>query len=898
MLLIFMLNSELLDKFFAHFGKINVHLANAKTIVQCLDRVEEMRLLTPLEFTLRILARERAYALANILESRWRQRSRSKWLNSGDRNTKYFHAIATSRMRGNHISKLVVHDNEIKSVTEICKAFTDYYVQLLGSETVTAPFSPAALYSDSGPDLQFLADPFSESEIKRAVFALANDKSSGPDGIPNEFYKFNWDLLKDDLLDIFDSLYQGQLQLAYFNKANIVLIKKEQDAETLSDFRPISVIAFIPKLISKVLANRLATCISELIPETQTGFIKGRLITENFAVARELVTLIHKQSEPAFLLKLDFKKAFDSVAWPFLFAILIQRGFPHAFISWLQLLFSSATSSVLVNGFVGPSFQHKRGLRQGDPISPFLFNLAVDVLNKMIQAAALTVPLGICNKFPEPFFLLQYADDTLLFSTAKGTAVSTLHHILSAFSHCSGIELNFNKSLLVPFNLSQPQVESIQAGLNVTISTLPFKYLGLPLTLRKPDRQAFQLLIDKIQVRLAGWKSRLLSRAGRIVLANSVLSTIPVFFMSVFQLPIWVVKALDRLRRNFIWGSSDTTGKSMHLLAWDRVCLPKSVGGFGLINLRLQNIALLLRWWWRLYDQTNSLWSTIATRLYSKRDLNTPPIAWNTSGSFFWITLFSIRNYFQLSTTNVIGSGSNTLFWYNNWGGTCLFYFGSPTRPPLRQFISLNAALPIWNELMPNPLTQQQALLYNIASSLNFNSDSDRLVWKWTSHGRYTAASFYKAFILAGKVRFPLHFVWKIKAPPSIKVFLVLLTHGRLLTQDQLCKRNIPCTFACTLCQQTICETASHLFFDCPFSTRLWQLSGVPLVNTHAGLQHGMLQVFLPVLNDNLKMTTIATTLWALWLERNNRTFRNRVRSLEAIHRWIVCEATLFMKFC
>ncbi|KAJ3691840.1 hypothetical protein LUZ61_021004 [Rhynchospora tenuis] len=771
-----------------------------------------------------------------------------------------------------------------------------------GSDVATESFNPAALYNDTTIHLSSLCHPFIEPEIKHAVMSLSNDKSSGPDGVPNEFYKLNWELVKGDLLAVFNSLFEGTLNLDSSNHARIVLIAKEDHPTSLAAFRPISIISYIPKLISKVLANRLAAFMPMLIANSQTGFIKGRLIAENFTVARELVTTLNNQLEPAFLLKLDFRKAFDSVSWPFLFAILTQRGFPQLFISWIKLLFYTATSSIAINDLIGPSFSHKRGLRQGDPLSPFLYLLAADVLTRMLHAASLSVPHSICQKLTEPFILLQYADDTLLFSTAKGTSVHVLRQVLNTFSGASEIQINLSKSSLVPFNLSEQMLHAINPALQVQSHKLPLTYLGLPLTLNRPDKVAYQGILDKLQCRLAGWKSSLLSRAVRVTLASSVLSSIPIFFMSVFKLPAWVVKATDRIRRNFIWGSATANHRAIHLLSWDRICLPKSHGGFGLINLKLQNIALLLKWWWRLHNNPQSLLSDLARRLYSKRDPAVPPIAWNSTGSFFWRDLFSIRIYFQLSSTSIVGSGANTSFWYSNWGGSCLSFCGHSEFPLTRRFISLKQALPICHQLLPGPLTFQQQSLMEVAANFFLNEQPDSLSWKWTPHGQFTASSAYFWLISAGKTRFPLKFLWKLKLPPSIKFFLLLLAHGRILTQDQLLKRNIQVTQGCLLCHQITCETAAHLFFDCPFSTQLWLSLGVTaapaLQFSDLPLIERLLILFNSVDKQSRTITIIATTLWAIWLERNNRTFRHKSRPLDAIHQWIICEATLFIKHC
>ncbi|KAJ3688916.1 hypothetical protein LUZ61_018080 [Rhynchospora tenuis] len=520
----------------------------------------------------------------------------------------------------------------------------------------------------------------------------------------------------------------------------------------------------------------------------------------------------------------------------------------------------------------------------------------------MLESASSAVPHGICRKLDRLFFVLQYEDDTLLFSTAKSAAAQTLKEVLLAFSEISGIHLNFNKCSLVPFNLSAPSLNSITSTLQVNTAELPLHYLGLPLTLNKPDRLAYQDIIDKVQRKLAGWRSSLLSRAGRVLLASSVLSSIPVYFMSVFKLPIWVIKAIDRIRRNFIWSSSTNQGRGMHLLSWDRVCLPKSFGGFGLLDLKLQNIALLLRWWWRLSNNPNSLWSASARRLYAKRDPSVPPILWNTAGSFFWRDLFSIRLFFQLCTFSQVGSGLATSFWYENWGGSCLYYCTPNSKPSARRFISLRSAFSSVQELLPSPMTFQQSSLCEVLANLSFTDQPDKLLSKYTSNGIYTASSAYRFLVSAGKIRFPLKCIWKFKVPPSIKFFLLLLAHTRILTQDQLLKRHIYFTPGCVLCLQQNCETASHLFFLCPFSKQLWHSFGFS--NTLASLSSqdsvllSLQLLFQSAARDRLKLTLIATSLWAIWLERNNRTFRQQSRRLDAVHHWIISESTLFMKCC
>ncbi|KAJ3685462.1 hypothetical protein LUZ61_014626 [Rhynchospora tenuis] len=845
------------------------------------------------------MLREQAHFLANVLEIKWHQRARTKWLSSGDRNTSYFHAVATTKKKLKYISEIKLQDKVISDSTEILQAFTSFYTQLLGTHEEVLPLNCETLYSGE-PALHDLAAPFTEREIRRAVLGLANNKASGPDGLPNEFAKLQWDVLKLDLLEIFNSLHEGTLSLENHNLAHIVLIPKGENPTDLSSFRPISILNYLPKLISKVLANRLANFISTLISNEQTGFVKGRLISENFNTARELIGHISKSKVEAVMFKLDFYKAFDSVSWSFLFNVLHARGFPAIFISWIKLVLSSSRSSILLNGQVGVPFEHKRGLRQGDPLSPFLFLLAVDVLSRMITAASLSVPYTISSRFLSPFFLLQYADDTMLFSTVKGTAIHTLQLVLHIFSKVSGLKINLSKSAFVPFNLQQNTVRDIEVMLNCKPTTLPISYLGLPLTAKKPDRAAYQMLIDKIRNKLATWKSGFISRAGRVVLVKAVLSAVPIYFMSVFKLPIWVVKAIDRIRRDFIWGGAQGRGGKLHLISWDLLCQPKSIGGLGLSNIITQNNSLLLRWIWRLYDAPDSLWTRVTSILYSKQDQCIPPLLWNAEGSFFWKELRRLRYLFQLSTNATIANGATISFWYDDWMGKRLAYFLPGHTKPTKPLLLLQQARSDWFGCFQTPHNFQIQQARDFISQLNMEGEGDRLRWRWSSSGEFSVSSVYKALTTAGKTRFKVEMIWKIKVPPSIKLFLFFLAHDKLSTQENLLKRHLFIPIGCKLCQNPAVETAEHLFFKCPMAvqlftdlTRIW---GSLQLRTGTSLLDTLQCSFQRIGKENFTAVIFATALYALWIERNNRIFRDKTRSMFQIKEWVITEARSYFK--
>ncbi|KAJ4771824.1 RNA-directed DNA polymerase (reverse transcriptase)-related family protein [Rhynchospora pubera] len=716
--------------------------------------------------------------------------------------------------------------------------------------------------------------------------SLADNKASGPDGLPNELFKLHWQAFKEDLMEIFSQLFSGSLQMHDYNYAHIILLPKTENAHLVTDFRPISIINYVPKLISKVLALRLKPFLPDLVAPCQTGFIRGRMIAENFIVAREMISHLNSSPRPSVLLKIDFSKAFDTVDWTFLNSILVGRGFPTKFVDWINLLLTTSVSSVLVNGCKSTPFKHNRGVRQGDPISPFLFLLAADVLARMLRGASTALSSALSSRFSTPFFLLQYADDTLIFSSVDEPTLRTLALVLHLFSKASGLHINFGKSGFIPFNLSAAQINLVASVLGFQHSDLPLTYLGLPLTLQRPNKAAFQPILDKIDERLAGWKSKLLSRAGRLTLACSVLSAIPSYFMAVFKLPTWLIKEIDKKRRRFIWGSNSQGKARIPLVSWQKLCLPKSVGGMGVLDLQLHNLALLLRWIWRLYDDPTSLWGSVARILYSPARGTTSPLNWNDAGSFFWADIRSLRFYFQLSSLVHVGNGASTSFWFDNWAGEPLQFYSKLFPKPLRTKIVLHEALPLLRQLLPKPLNLKENRIDDFLQNFSLQPRPDAVSWRWSSDGRFSVSSTYHALAIAGKVATFCKY-WKIRVTPSIKFFLYLLFNNRLLTQEQLQRRQISLGSPCVLCAARPPEDSLHLFFRCPFIISVWaslrQSLGAPDLHVSHSVQESLLSSFQAMGSVPRFQVWLAVTFWGVWLERNNVVFRNAVPSSNSV---------------
>ena len=250
--------------------------------------------------------------------------------------------------------------------------------------------------------------------------------SPSPDGFGPSFYKNFWTLLRDDVLHLFHGLHSGQLDLDGLNCALLILLPKKEGARTADAFRPISLQNCPMKMFTKVLVNRLKPAIPIIVDADQTGFVHGRNIAENFVYAADLLSCCDKRKVRAVVLKLDFKKAFDSVEWSSLDKILAARGFDARWRSWVSAILISGKTAVMLNSVPGRWIACRRGLRQGDPLSPYLFIIVADVLQRLIHRAATSGDLvhPIDPNLPCP--VLQYADDTLILTRGDATSIAAL----------------------------------------------------------------------------------------------------------------------------------------------------------------------------------------------------------------------------------------------------------------------------------------------------------------------------------------------------------------------------------------------------------------------------------------------------------------------------------------
>ena len=343
----------------------------------------------------------------------------------------------------------------------------------------------------------------------------------------------------------------------------------------------------------------------------------GRQILDVALIANEVVEDYRSSRKSGFIFKIDFEKAYDHIEWPFLQFVLQKKGFKDKWRSWIHGCLSSVSFSIFVNGRPHGKFKGSKGLRQGDPLSPFLFTLVVDGLSRLMEKSR---GCGLINGFEvgkDKVMVshLQFADDTLFFLKNDDHSLDNLILLLNVFCLASGLKINMAKSQLLGINMDEEVILEKSRRIGCEVGKWPLQYLGLPLGGNLCRKLFWEPVLRKVRKRLEGWKRSFLSRGGRLSLIESIMSSMPIYYLSLFKIPRSVAKEIESLMRDFLWEGFDGEVGD-HLVAWKQVCLPKIYGGLGVGDLVRRNKSLLFKWLWRFPLEKDALWYAVIKSKY------------------------------------------------------------------------------------------------------------------------------------------------------------------------------------------------------------------------------------------------------------------------------------------
>jgi hypothetical protein len=632
-----------------------------------------------------------------------------------------------------------VGDAVVSDHAAMAEATFAHFEGLLGTSVARAHSLDLDFLGTTPEDLSELEVAFTEEEVWDVIKHLPSGKAPGPDGFTAEFLQRCWGVVKADFMAAFDKLFTmcGR-GLQGLNQALLVLLPKRPDAMALGDYRPISLIHIFAKLVAKTLATRLAPRMESLVDRNQCAFIRKRCIHDNFMLVQQTARFLHRGKEPRVMLKLDIARAFDSVSWGFLMEVLQKIGFGPRFREMVSLLLATASTRVMLNGEPGPPIWHRRGLRQGDPLSPSLFVLVMNSLNRLLAKAA---ELGLLRRLARRDLVTSvslYADDVVIFCHPDEVELGVVREVLEIFGQASGLRTNFAKCSVSPIACSDAEAVAAAGHMGCQLAPFPVKYLGIPLSTRRLPAETFQPLLDRIADKLPTWRASMMPQAGRLTLIRAVLAAIPLHQLMVLALNKKTLRQINKILRGFLWvGRAEANGGHCHV-NWARVCRPLHLGGLGIPDLARMAISLRVRWLWRMHTDPQRPWRGLDMQ-FSKAELD----------------------IFAASTSMTLGNGESALFWEDRWlDGRSIKELAPevfalvPKRRrkvrTVRQALVDRTWIPDIAGA-PSPLALWQYVqLWVRLREIQLSEEQDTMTWLWTTDGQYTSHSCYEALFQGG----------------------------------------------------------------------------------------------------------------------------------------------------
>nr|GEV50238.1 RNA-directed DNA polymerase, eukaryota [Tanacetum cinerariifolium] len=614
---------------------------------------------------------------------------------------------------------------------------------------------PRSLLIDQQEDLERMV---TKEEVKRAVWDCGTDKSSGLDGFTFGFYRQFWLTIKNDVFEAVSNFFTHADIPKGCNPSFIALISKVSNANKVNDFRPISLIGSIYKIIAKILVNRLVRVLGDIVNEVQSTFIADRKILDGPFILNEVLQWCKIKKKQSLIFKVDFEKSYDSVRWDFLDDVLKKFGFGNKWCDWIQTCLKSSRGFIMINGSPTKEFQFCKGLKQGDPLSLFLFILIMESLHlsfqRMVDAGLF---MGIKLSHLVNLSHMFYVNDAVFVGQWSDSNINTLIHALDCFYRASGLRMNISKSKIMGVHVEGRMVKHAASKLGCLTLNTPFCYLGSKVGGFMSRVQAWKEVINKVKSRLSKWKMKTLSIGGRLTLLKSMLGSIPMFHMSIFRVPSSVLHTLESIRNQYFNGHEVGSNKATWV-KWNSVLTAKDSEGLGVSSLYALNRGLMMKWVWRFYNQKTSLWANVIKAIHEEE--GSMGKAKYAGVRTCWTTIVNEIRILSDQGVNVLkfmrlklGNGDMASFWNDNWSGGCVLKDLYPRLYALENGKSVNVCTKLSDPSMDYSFprktrggAEQEQLdtLMDLVSTVNFVSMGDRWVWTLGSSGEFSVASLRK----------------------------------------------------------------------------------------------------------------------------------------------------------
>ena len=599
-------------------------------------------------------------------------RSKCQYSEEGEKNTKFFLGLEKRNYINKTITQLQVGSSLITDKNEILKAEHDFYNKLysenldIKSQTYNEAvnyFTKDITYNKvSDEDKLMLDQPITEDEILQCVKNLKKSKSPGSDGFTSEFYQFFWIDIKKNLFECIQyALLKGELTIEQKRGILTLIPKKDKNRLFLKNWRPITLLNTDYKIIAKILATRLQKVLPYVIDEDQTGYIKGRFIGQNIRIIEDVLYFVKKEKLPGIILTVDFEKAFDSINWNFIYKALELFNFGPLFCKWVKTMYENISSTIINSGNTCEWFYPSRGIRQGCPLSAYLFIIAAEILACKIRHDDNIKGIKIGDSYIK---ISQLADDT----TCIIDGINSLEKLLftfNIFSQCSGLKTNISKTKAKYIGTLQNS-DYYPHGLSWIKDDITT--LGIVFTSSENDNYIhnFKPRIIKLENTLRVWKQRNLSLKGKITIINSLALSSIIYVSAVINTPRKAIVEVDKIITNFFWNSE------WPKIAKNVIIQPISDGGLKFPDFESKVYSLRLSWVKRFLRPPTANWMLIPMFYYKCTDIHMHfrykqhPIEHNCIPDFYkqLYNLWSSLHAIQPTTYDMI---INEVVWNNKF---------------------------------------------------------------------------------------------------------------------------------------------------------------------------------------------------------------------------------------
>ena len=715
-------------------------------------------------------------------------------MHCGDMNTPFFHASVKDNRGKQCIEQLFdINGNLHKDETTKGVIAVAYFKELFKSSN---PSSFLDLFEDYPARVTdgmnaVLTRSVSKNEVREAVFGIRSSSAPGADGFTGFFFQKYWSIIGPQVTLEIQNFFLQETFPKEWNFTQLCLLPKKKKPDKMTDLRPISLCSVLYKIISRIMVKRLQPFLPDLVSPNQSAFVADRLISDNILIAHEVVHGLrtHRTVSKEFIaIKSDMSKAFDRVEWNYVKALLDALGFHQKWIQWIMFMITSVSFTVLINDKSHGKITPTRGLRQGDPLSPFLFVLCSEGLTHLMnRAESQSLISGIRFSSNGPYIHhLLFADDSLFMCKADKQEVAVIKGIFKVYGDATGQRINFDKSSITfGSKIEEGCKVWIKSELGITNEGGAGTYLGLPECFNGSKVQLLDYIRDRLKSRLSGWFARTLSLWGKQILLKAVAMAMPVYAMSCFKLTKTTCENLTSAMADFWWNALEHKRKT-HWVSWEKMCMSKENGGLDFRDIESLNQALLTKQAWRLLQYPSCLFAQFfKSRYFPEEDFLEADLG--ARPSYAWRSVLHGRDLLTKGLRKEIGNGQSLSVWMDSW-----IYDNGP-RLPLQKHFSVNLNLMVkdlidfderdWNrDLLEDLFFQGDIDL--ICKKKPVVNIEDFWVWLHSKSGEYSVKSGYWLAFKANKPELIAEashqpstnglkeVIWSTPTSPKIKLFL------------------------------------------------------------------------------------------------------------------------------